>query len=145
MTTFCTSDFELSNELKLLPKYVINLWSVISTLQMRKLKVKEVQSFETQTKVYLKLKFLFITTLQCCFCLWFPWWRSGWESVCQCRGHGFEPCSGKIPHAAEQLSPCATTTEPMCNNYGSPCAKIPCSATREAWTPHQRVAPARCN
>ena len=31
--------------------------------------------------------------------------------ACQCRGHGFEPWSGKIPHAAEQLSPCATTTE----------------------------------
>ena len=41
-----------------------------------------------------------------------PWWRSGGESTCQCRGHGFEPWSGKIPHAAEQLSPCATTTEP---------------------------------
>ena len=25
---------------------------------------------------------------------------------------GFNPWSGKIPHAAEQLSPCATTTEP---------------------------------
>uniref|UniRef100_A0A8C0CNM8 Uncharacterized protein n=1 Tax=Balaenoptera musculus TaxID=9771 RepID=A0A8C0CNM8_BALMU len=31
-----------------------------------------------------------------------PWW-----------GHGFEPWSGRIPHAAEQLSPCATTTEPV--------------------------------
>ena len=41
-----------------------------------------------------------------------PWWRSGWESACQCRGHRFEPWSGKIPHAVEQLSPCATTTEP---------------------------------
>ena len=41
-----------------------------------------------------------------------PWWRSGWESACQCRGHGFEPWSGKIPHAAEQLGPWATTTEP---------------------------------
>ena len=41
-----------------------------------------------------------------------PWWHSGQESSCQCRGHGFEPWSGKIPHAAEQLSPCATTTEP---------------------------------
>ena len=38
--------------------------------------------------------------------------HSGWESACQCRGHGFEPWSGKIPHATEQLSPCATTTEP---------------------------------
>ena len=27
------------------------------------------------------------------------------------RGHGFEPWSGKIPHAAEQLGPWATTTE----------------------------------
>ena len=41
----------------------------------------------------------------------------------------FDPCSWKIPHAAEQLSPCATTTEhalwspratttePACHNY----------------------------
>ena len=28
-----------------------------------------------------------------------PWWHSGWESACQCRGHGFAPWSGKIPHA----------------------------------------------
>ena len=41
-----------------------------------------------------------------------PWWCSGWESTCQCRGHGFEPWSGKIPHATEQLGPWATTTEP---------------------------------
>ena len=41
-----------------------------------------------------------------------PWWRSGWESACQCRGHGFEPWSGKIPHAAEQLGLWTTTTEP---------------------------------
>ena len=41
-----------------------------------------------------------------------PWWLSGWESACQCRGHGFKPCSGKIPHAVEQLGPWATTTEP---------------------------------
>ena len=32
--------------------------------------------------------------------------------ACQCRRHGFEPWSGKIPHAVEQLSLCATTTEP---------------------------------
>ena len=53
-----------------------------------------------------------------------PWWRSGWESACQCRGHGFEPWSGKIPHAVEQLGPWATTTEParlelvLCNKRG---------------------------
>ena len=33
-----------------------------------------------------------------------PWWHSGYESACQCRGHGFEPWSRKIPHATEQLS-----------------------------------------
>ena len=27
-------------------------------------------------------------------------------------GDGFKPWPGKIPNAAEQLSPCATTTEP---------------------------------
>ena len=42
-----------------------------------------------------------------------PWWRSGQEFAYQCRGHGFNPWSGKIPHAAEQLSPCAMTTEPV--------------------------------
>ena len=46
------------------------------------------------------------------FCSGLPWWRSGWESACQCREHGFEPWSGKIPHAAEQLDPWATSTEP---------------------------------
>ena len=42
-----------------------------------------------------------------------PWWRSGWESACQCRGHGFESWSGKIPHAADQLGLWATTAEPV--------------------------------
>ena len=35
------------------------------------------------------------------------------ESTCQCRRHTFSPWFGKIPHAAEQLSPCVTTTEPV--------------------------------
>ena len=34
-----------------------------------------------------------------------PWWHSGLESACQYRGHGFEPWSGKITHATEQLGP----------------------------------------
>ena len=41
-----------------------------------------------------------------------PWWLSGCESACQCQGHRFEPWSGRIPQAVEQLGPCATTTEP---------------------------------
>ena len=45
-------------------------------------------------------------------------WRTSlvaqWLRIaCQCRGQRFKPWSGKIPHAAEQLSPCATVTEPM--------------------------------
>ena len=53
-----------------------------------------------------------------------PWWRSGWESACQCRGHGFEPWSGRISHAAERLGPWATIAEParlepvLCNKRG---------------------------
>ena len=75
-----------------------------------------------------------------------PWWRSGWESACQCRGHGFEPWSGRIPHAAEQLSPWATATEParlepvLCNKRGRDSERPahrdeewpPLSATRES-------------
>ena len=45
--------------------------------------------------------------------------RSGWgfpggsvESACQCRRHGFNSWSKKIPHVAEQLGPCAAATEP---------------------------------
>ena len=34
-----------------------------------------------------------------------------WLSACQCRGHRFEPWSGKIPHAVKQVSPRATTTQ----------------------------------
>ena len=41
-----------------------------------------------------------------------PWWSSGIEPACQCRGHGFDPLSGEIPHATGQLSPSTTTTEP---------------------------------
>ena len=44
-----------------------------------------------------------------------PWWSSGKESALQCRGRGSIPGQGtKIPHAAGQLSPRATTTELAC-------------------------------
>ena len=65
-----------------------------------------------------------------------PWWFSGKESACQCRGRGFHPQSGKILHAAGQLSPCATTIE---SEFWSPqtateahMLQSPCPATREA-------------
>ena len=68
-----------------------------------------------------KNKVVFITTTFIYYLNWpifkiallgLPWWRSGWESACQCRGYGFEPWSGRIPHAAERLGPWATTAEP---------------------------------
>ena len=52
-----------------------------------------------------------------------PWWRSGWESACQCRGRGFEPWSRKIPHAAEQLGP-------VSQNYWA-CASGACAPQQE--------------
>ena len=42
-----------------------------------------------------------------------PCWLSGKESACQCRRHGFNPWSGKILRAIEQLSPCPTAAEPV--------------------------------
>ena len=40
-----------------------------------------------------------------------PWWSSGQELTGQCRGHGFRPWSGKIPHTAGKLHPGTTATE----------------------------------
>ena len=56
------------------------------------------------------------------------------------QGTRFETWSGKIPHAAEQLSPWATTTEPACHSYyWSSHAWSPCSATREATAMRSRA------
>ena len=68
-------------------------------------------SFSQSTPKYLITGTWRFTLKICCWGL--PWWCSGWESACQCRGHAFEPWSGKIPHAAEQLGPWATITEPV--------------------------------
>ena len=35
------------------------------------------------------------------------------------QGHRFNPWSGKFPHAAEQLSLCTTTAEPVSCSYGA--------------------------
>ena len=83
-----------------------------------------------------------------------PWWCSGWESACQCREHGFEPWSGRIPHAAEQLGLCATTTEPALSNPWATtteaCAPGACAPQEkppqwEAYAPQRRVAPTHHN
>ena len=56
--------------------------------------------------------------------LGFPWKLSGKESTCQCERHRFDPWSGKIPHAEEQISPCAATPKPVFESL--------CSTMREA-------------
>ena len=38
-----------------------------------------------------------------------PWWLSGKEPACQCRGHRFDPSWGKVPHASG-------ATQPQCHN-----------------------------
>ena len=72
-----------------------------------------------------------------------PWWCSGWESACQCRGQGFDPWSGKIPHPAGQLSLCTATTKPALRvsltgpNQGWTATRLPPEALREnAPRPH---------
>ena len=69
-----------------------------------------------------------------------PWWLWSKESTCQCRRHGFDPWSGKIPYAKEQLSPqllslcsrawesqllCPQTLEPVLHNERSHCHEKP--------------------
>ena len=44
---------------------------------------------------------------------------SGEESACQHRRQGFNPWSGKIPHALEQIIPCITIVEPVLQNPGA--------------------------
>ena len=56
-----------------------------------------------------------------------PWWFSGKESTCQCRGPWFDSWSGEISCFLEQLSLC-TTTEPMLYS--------PHAATTEASVPY---------
>ena len=58
-------------------------------------------------------------------CLGLPWWHSEWESACQWRGHGFDPWSGRILCATEQLGPYTITAEPEGCNYWGLCAPKP--------------------
>ena len=55
-----------------------------------------------------------------------PWWLSGKESAGQCRRHGFNPWSGKIPHARGQQSPFTMTTEPVLLSPGATTWKPMC-------------------
>ena len=52
-------------------------------------------------------------------CSGLPTWLSGKESTCQCRRHGFDPWSGKIPCTAKQLNLHTPTTEPVLSSPGA--------------------------
>ena len=58
-----------------------------------------------------------------------PWWSSGWDSTCRCRGHGFDPWSGKIPFAVRERSLCAPTREATTTEARAPqwesCSRAP--------------------
>ena len=74
------------------------------------------------------------------------WWLSDKEPACQSRRHGFKPRFGKIPHATEQVSPFATTPEPVLQSPGAPTteARRPqslCPTTREAAALQQGITP----
>ena len=56
---------------------------------------------------------------------------------------GSSPSLRKIPHAAEQLSPCTTTTEALVPRACAPQQEKP--PQWEARAPLRRVAPAHCN
>ena len=60
-------------------------------------------------------------------------WLSGKESACQCRRQRIHPWVRKLPHALEQPSLCATTTEP---GLGSPGAATIEPTCHSYWSPH---------
>ena len=68
-----------------------------------------------------------------------PWWLSGKEFTCQCRRHGFDLKSRKIPHTTEQVNLCTTTTEVPAPRVHTPPKEKP---PQEACIPQGRVAPA---
>ena len=65
------------------------------------------------------------------------WWLSGKECIYQCWRHGFDPRSGKIPHAEERLSPRTTTTEPALEPESRCCRVHPPESLRSAVRSHR--------
>ena len=78
-----------------------------------------------------------------------PWWLSGKESTCQCRRHGFNPWSRKIPQAAEQLSSSTTTVGPVLSSPGNLTIKPTYSHARKPVLckkkSHRSKKPSQCN
>ena len=74
-----------------------------------------------------------------------PWWSSGWEFACQCRGHGFDTWSGRIPHVTGQLSPSTAAVRPRVTTTQAhvPRARAPQETPLqgEAFTPQPESGP----
>ena len=68
------------------------------------------------------------------------WWLSGKEFAYHCRRHKFNRWSRKIPHAVEQLSPCATTIEPVsiARNYRAHALQLLKPTCPRAHTPQEK-------
>ena len=66
---------------------------------------------------------------------------SGEESVWQWRGHGFYPWSRRIPHTAEQLSLCTTTTEPVLQSPWATTTELTCPNYWSLHTVEARAPP----
>ena len=65
---------------------------------------------------------------------------SGVESLCQSRGHRCDPWSRKSQHAMEQLSPWATTVEPVLSSPGAVTSKA-CKCGSLCFTARDACAP----
>ena len=85
-----------------------------------------------------------------------PWQHSRWESVCQCRAHGFIPRSGKIPHAVGKLALCFSEPAPQSHNCWARVPQLlnperPAAARWNHWAPvlqllkPGRLEPVFCN
>ena len=117
--------------LSYLPKFQ-KYWSIISQRVLKKLEYWVDGDWRSEARGY--VQDITQTVSQ-----GLPWWHSGWESACQCRGYGFQPWSGKIPHAAEQLGPWATIAEParlepVLRNKRGPSSERPAHRDEE-WPP----------
>ena len=85
---------------------------------------------------------------QCTIEMWsegLPWWSSDWELAYQCRRHGFNTWSGRIPHVPGQLSPSTAAAKPRVTTTQAhvPRARAPQEKPLqwEAFTPQLESSP----